>query len=483
MAEAMVTGGDGVTRPKKEVVRLLVAVILANFGDAFCVIMMSVALPDISDAYHISLATANWVQIGFAITGATIVMMSAAVQARIGLKKLFFYSRVLLVASCLLGLFSLNFPMMLVARLLQGFACGALFPIANTVVIQLIPPAKSGGILAINSASYGVSLAIAPVLAGLCLSFVSLTSMFAIPLVFGIVTTVMGRTWVFDVEPRENRNIDGPSIALSFAGLAALMYGFSQMTAKPKVALPLLAVGAALLVWFTVRQLHLKTPLLDLEPLRRHAFVTWDVLFYMTGALGEQAILLVLPLYLERACDLPAFAAGLLLMVVAGFYAAMDAASGKITDRYGMWPALSLGFLIMTVGLVAVILLAPGRNIAVMTVVCGLAILGFGLINVPGKDVVLEHVPSDLVPHTNSVYSTSTQIAGSMGSALFVGIVSADVLRGVADGTPRQDAYVTGFQNALWIAVAIEAAMFVASLWYSRQMVKHGINKIQGKEH
>ena len=50
--------------------------------------------------------------VGYAIVAATAVMTAATVLARIGLKKLFFWSRVLLIVSSLIGLFSLNFPIM-----------------------------------------------------------------------------------------------------------------------------------------------------------------------------------------------------------------------------------------------------------------------------------------------------------------------------------------------------------------------------------
>ncbi|NEG70452.1 MFS transporter [Bifidobacterium choloepi] len=476
-----ITGSDGVARSKHLVTLLLVTVILANFGDGYCTMMMSVALPDIADRYGITLADANWVTIGFAITAATIVMMTATIMQRIGLTKLFFWSRVFLIVGCLLGLFALNYPMMLVGRLLQGMAAGALFPIANSVVIRVVPPAHSGAILSLNSAAFGLSVAVAPLVSGLFLSYVSLRSIFLFPLVLAVATMIMGFAWVHNVEPRSYRKIDPLSVVLAAIGLATLMYGFNELTDKPAIAIPLLVVGIALLVWFARRQLHLPVPVLDLTPLRNHLYVTVDILLYMTGAMGQQAVLLLLPLYFERARDFTEFVSGVLMLIVTLFYAVFDVYSGRIVDKHGMWPAVFSGFALMTAGLVGTILLSGTHLIWLIVIVAGLGVMGFALINVPGKDVVLERVPSDLLSHVNAAYSTSTQIASSIGSALFVGILSADVVRLTARGISRSNAYVQGFQHSMWIAVAIEAVMTVVSLWYSRQMLKHHMARLGDK--
>ncbi|MCB5509547.1 MFS transporter, partial [Erysipelatoclostridium ramosum] len=74
----------------------------------------------------------------------------------IGLKKLFFWSRVLLIVSSLIGLFSLNFPMMLTSRLIQAVGSGLMFPTINTVIIRVVPAKISGRVVSLNSAIIGL---------------------------------------------------------------------------------------------------------------------------------------------------------------------------------------------------------------------------------------------------------------------------------------------------------------------------------------
>ncbi|ACL28792.1 drug resistance transporter, EmrB/QacA subfamily protein [Bifidobacterium animalis subsp. lactis AD011] len=357
----MITAKDGQQHSWKSVKLLIATLIVSTLGDGFCGVMMAVALPNISETYHVSIATANWVTVGYAIVAATAVMTAATVLARIGLKKLFFWSRVLLIVSSLIGLFSLNFPMMLTSRLIQAVGSGLMFPTINTVIIRVVPAKISGRVVSLNSAIIGLGIAVAPLLSGVFLTYVSLTSMYVVPLAVGIISILMGAKFMFDVEPRKQHPIDVLSIVLSFVGLAALMMGFSELTHRPLFAVPMLIAGVAVLVWFAVRQFHLDVPLLDLHPMK-HLYVSLGVLMYMAGAMGQQAVLLLLPLYLERACDYTPFVAGCFLLIMTLFYSGSVIVGGKTVDRSGMWPVVSSGFLLMVIGLFATFFAAPPRS-------------------------------------------------------------------------------------------------------------------------
>lgn len=63
---------------------------------------------------------------------------------------------------------------------------------------------------------------------------------------------------------------------------------------------------------------------------------------------------MLLPLYLERACTYTPFAAGCFLLILTLFYAGAVLYAGKRVDRHGMWPIVSVGFVLLTVGLFAI---------------------------------------------------------------------------------------------------------------------------------
>lgn len=469
----MVTAKDGRQHSWGSIKLLLATLIVSTLGDGFCGVMMSVALPDISETYHISLSVANWVTVGYAIVAATAVMCAATVLARYGLRKLFFFSRVLLIVSSVIGLFSLNFPMMLGSRLIQAVGSGLMFPTINTVIIRIVPERYSGRIVSLNSAIIGLGIAVAPLLSGLFLTYVSLTSMYVVPLVIGIISLAMGVKFMFDVEARQDRRIDLTSVLLAFIGLTMLMLGFSELTHRTLMASCMLMAGLVVLAWFTMRQLHMDRPLLNIHPLK-HLSVSIGVVMYIMGGMGQQAVLLLLPLYLERACDYSDAASGGFLLIVALIYSGVTLVAGKSVDSHGIWPVLPIGFLVLAVGMLAVFGIAPLRNAWLIAVIAGVAASGYALVNVPDKDVVLESVPDTDTADVSSVFSTGAQIASSIGSALFVGILSADVLHRTAEGVNRHAAYAYGFQHSVLVGAIIEGITLVVAVWYAREMVKHG---------
>lgn len=477
----MLTGKDGSQHSWGSIKLLIATLIVSTLGDGFCGVMMAVALPNISETYHISLSTANLVTFGYSIVAATAVMSAATTLKRYGLRKLFFFSRILLIVSSAIGLFSLNFPMMLGSRLIQAVGSGLMYPTINTVIIRGVPDKISGQVVSLNSAIIGIGIAVAPILSGLFLTYVSLTSMYIVPLVIGIISLIMGMRFVFNIENREPLTLDALSILLAFAGLAFMMIGFSELTHRPTTALMMIVVGALILAWFTRRQFHIKTPLIDLQPMRRPA-VSIGVLLYIAGSMGQQAVLLLLPLYLERSVGYTPFVAGALLLIVALAYSGAIIISGRSVDRRGMWPIVSIGFLVMTVGMFALVLGAPTHSALLAVILGSFAVVGDAFINVPDKDVVFEMLPDQQVPDTSALYSTGAQIGGSLASALFVGILSANVLRLESHNVTRDIAYSTGFQRSILVAAIFEAVMLVVSVWYSRQMVRHGLSTLDGSQ-
>lgn len=474
----MITAKDGQQHSWKSIKLMILTLIVSTLGDGFCGVMTAVALPNISETYHISLATANWVTFGYSIVAATAVMAAATVLSHYGLRKLFFFSRIMLIASSLIGLFSLNFPMMLGSRLIQAVGSGLMYPTINTAILRVVPSKVSGQVISINSAVIGLGIAIAPLLSGLFLTYVSLTSMYIVPLVIGIISLIMGTRFIFDIEAHTNRKLEIISLLLAFFGLAGVMTGFSELTHRPAMAIGMLVAGLLVLVGFAVRQLRIENPLLNIRPMK-HAYVSVGVLLYMGGGMGQQAVLLLLPLYLERACDYTAFIAGAFLLIVALIYSGATILGGRSVDKKGMWPVVSCGFAVLVIGLFATYGVAPLKNAWLVVLIGSFAVLGYALVNVPDKDVVLEYVPDNEIPDVSSIFSTGAQIASSLGSALFVGVLSADVLRQTEAGVNRHAAYANGFQHSVLIAAILELVLLAISLWYSRYMVKHNMNTLK----
>lgn len=101
-----------------------------------------------------------------------------------------------------------------------------------------------------------------------------------------------------------------------------------------------------------------------------------------------------------------------------------------------------------------------------------LACAGIGTEYPAIKSVDLEVLDPELSASGSSIHSTLVQIAGSISSALFVGLMSGQVHRLMADGMAKAQAYSAGFSTTVYLAVAFVVVAAILSVVYARHVVK-----------
>ena len=111
--------------------------------------------------------------------------------------------------------------------------------------------------------------------------------------------------------------------------------------------------------------------------------------------------------------------------------------------------------------------------VAVLIILSSAAVYaGAGFVVAPSKTAALGTLPPATYSAGASINSTAVQIASAIGSSLFVGVLSADVLRDTAAGAAKASAYAAAFEHTLSIAVVIAAAGLLVAFFYARAMRK-----------
>ncbi len=459
-------------KSQKNVTLVLAILMASTFSASFSQSMMNIALPHIADKFGVTLSIANWVVIGFTIVAATAITMAAALMSRIGLRKLFVFSAGCLAVGSLIGVLSFSFPVLIAARLVQAIATGMLYPVVTGVIAILVGTDRRGAVLALNSGIIGIGQAVGPLISGLLLTYFDLHIMFIPTLVLGIALVVAGVFVLYDVEDRSRTPIDLLSVALAFVGLATLMYGLGELTHDTLPAVIGLVIGAVVLAIFVIRQLKIKTPLLNLSPLRHSGF-TIGVALVMFGMMGTAAMSLLLPLFYEGTTGDTPFEAGILISIPLVAYGLLAVVGGKIFDKKGIFPVVPFGYLLAVIGFLGIFFTAQHvLPYAVLAFSFGIYV-GNSFIVAPSKTMALNLLSKDLYSYGAAINSIFVQIANSIGASLFVGILSADVLRETAHGMSRASAYGVGFSHALIISIVIAVAALILAFAYSWKMRKH----------
>ena len=446
---------------------LLACSFTASFGQS----MMNVALPELAERFGVTLSIANWVIVGYMVVAATAIMLSAFMLRRLGLRRVFFVGAGALALGSACALLSQDFPMLFASRLVQAVGTGLFFPSVTSVIMTNSPAAVRGTRLALNSGVIAVGLAISPTASGFALTQFGWRAMFVVSLAMSVALLAVGFFRIHGGPSTKRVPIDALSVMLGPLGLAAFLYGLGEVTRDLAPSLAALAVGAVLLALFAWRQFALDSPLLDLHPLVHPRFAV-GILLVMVGMLTSFSMSILLPLYYEGALGYTAFFAGLLLLGPVLVNAAFTFLGGRVFDRHGAWPLIPAGLVLVLVGQAAAFFSAESM-IAILIVLSSAAVYASAAFVVaPSKTAALGTLPSAMYSAGASINSTAAQIASAIGSSLFVGVLSADVLRDTAAGAAKASAYAAAFEHTLSIAVVIAAAGLLVAFFYARAMRK-----------
>ena len=446
---------------------LLACSFTASFGQS----MMNVALPELAERFGVTLSIANWVIVGYMVVAATAIMLSAFMLRRLGLRRVFFVGAGALALGSACALLSQDFPMLFASRLVQAVGTGLFFPSVTSVIMTNSPAAVRGTRLALNSGVIAVGLAISPTASGFALTQFGWRAMFVVSLAMSVALLAVGFFRIHGGPSTKRVPIDALSVMLGPLGLAAFLYGLGEVTRDLAPSLAALAVGAVLLALFAWRQFALESPLLDLHPLVHPRFAV-GILLVMVGMLTSFSMSILLPLYYEGALGYTAFFAGLLLLGPVLVNAAFTFLGGRVFDRHGAWPLIPAGLVLVLVGQAAAFFSAESM-IAILIVLSSAAVYaGAGFVVAPSKTAALGTLPPATYSAGASINSTAAQIASAIGSSLFVGVLSADVLRDTAAGAAKASAYAAAFERTLSIAVVIAAAGLLVAFFYARAMRK-----------
>lgn len=446
---------------------MLASNLLASFSQS----LMNIALDQVATDFRVSLSIANWMVLGFTIVAATVITTAASLLKRYGIRKVMTFGYIACFCGSLLGFLSWDFASMVAARLIQALTVGLFFPVITSVILTISPQGKRATMLAINSGVIGIGLAFAPLVAGLILTYAGLHALFLVPLALSLLLLVLGFFALHDIYARQNKRVDLPSVLLSFFGLGIFILGLNEITRYFAPSTICMLVGLAVILAFAYRQVHLEDPLLDLSPLKHPKFVTGEILM-MLGYMGSIYMSLLVPLYLEGTVGETAFVAGSMLTLPILCYALACFVGGHIEDKHGIWPLVPVGFLILLLGFIGMEITSSLMFVIAMIVCVAVSFIGVGLVFPTLKATDLGTLPREIYAHGSSIHSVLVQIAGSLGSALFVGIMSADADRAMAQGLSKADAYAQGFSHTLTIDIAIIAVAFIVSIFFARKVRK-----------
>src|SRR5476649_2148201 len=181
---------------------------LATFMQVLDTTIANVALPTISGNLGVSSEQGTWVITSFAVSNAIALPLTGWLSRRFGEVKLFLWATILFVLASFLCGISTSMPELIGFRVLQGLVAGPLYPMTQTLLIAVYPPARRGMALAL-------------------LAMVSVVAPIAGPILGGLITVNNTWPWIFF--------INVPIGIFASMVVANQMKGRVETTTRPKV--------------------------------------------------------------------------------------------------------------------------------------------------------------------------------------------------------------------------------------------------------
>lgn len=281
--------------------------------------------------------------------------------------------------------------MLLIARIIQAVGSGVFIPLMMNTILAVTPKNKLGTYLSLGGCTITFGPAFAPVVCGALVTNLGWRSIFIAPIAVMVLLCVLGFFYVKDLENSE-AHLDAPSVTLSGVTLFALSFGLAEIAIDTVLGAVSLIIAVAAAGVFVARQLSCQYPLIELSPIRRVSF--WPAaVFALVSLMSTFSMSVLLPLYLEGACGITAFVAGVVMLIPVLCNAASTLISGRIMDKRGGWPLIPLGFASIAVGFAFMAIFASTYSIVAMFFASALVFIGVGMSLAPSQTAGLRTLP------------------------------------------------------------------------------------------
>lgn len=413
--------GKGITRGK-----ILAAMLFGMFIAILNQTLLNVALPKINTEFNISASTGQWLMTGFMLVNGILIPISAFLFNKYSYRKLFIIGLALFTLGSLVCAISFNFPIMMSGRVLQAIGAGILMPLGSNVIVTIFPPEKRGVAMGTMGIAMILAPAIGPTLSGYIVQNYDWNVMFYGMFFIGIIAIVIGLFWFKLHQSTTNPKADIPGIIYSTIGFGSLLYGFSEAGNKgwgSTEIVTMFIVGTVFIIFFILRELRMKAPMLSLEVLKYPTY-TLTTVINMIVMMSLYGGMILLPLYLQNLRGFSALDSGLLLLPGALVMGALGPVAGKLLDTIGIKPLAIFGIGIMTYATWELSKLNMDTTYLHIMWIYIVRSFGMAFVMMPIMTAGMNALPPRLISHGNAFVNTMRQLAGSIGTAILVTVMT-----------------------------------------------------------
>jgi DHA2 family multidrug resistance protein len=462
------------------------SVMLATFMVVLDSSVANVALPHIAGNLSASTDESTWVLTSYLVSNAIMLPAAGWISRRIGRKRLLIVSILIFTAASLICGMAINMPMLIVARVLQGFGGGGMLPLAQSILLESFPPRKQGTAMAVFGVGIVVAPVIGPTLGGWITDSYSWRWIFYVNLPVGLLALFMVSLFIED-PPYLRHAFQGAIDYLGF-GMMALWLGTLQLVldkgqeadwfAAPWICWTA-AVSVIALLGFILRELMIREPIVQLRILANRNFLVGTVITCLYGVV-LYGVTAELPLFLQTQMGYSAMESGLTVSPRGLGSMISMILVGILVNYIDARILLGCGFAIF--GYSSILLSHINFAISMGSVAWPNFMNGFagGFVFVPLTTMSMGLLRKQEIGNAAGIYNLMRNLGGSVGIAG----VTTFLVRGaqvhqnylgadIAAGNPVAASMLRSLQAKFMVEGASAASAYQQAMGYLYQSVQH----------
>lgn len=402
---------------------------LGTFIEVVDTSVANVALPHIAGTFGAGTDEITWVITSYLVANAVILPLTGWIGNFFGRKRAYLFCLILFTLASLGSGAAPSLPFMILMRVIQGLAGGAMVPMSQAILLETFPKEEHGKAMALFGVGVIFGPILGPTLGGWITDNWTWPWIFYINIPVGIVAFILGYFLIEDPSylKKPEGKVDYASFFFVALGLGSLEIvlnrgerydwfesGFIRFWSAMAV------IGIFLFIW---RSLTSENPLVNLKIMKNIEYSTGTLLIFLLG-FGLYGSFVMLPLFCQHILGYTSTWAG--LVISPGGFASLLAMAfvGNLIGRIDSRILVFIGIFLNFASLYILTFINNSTDFGFMMISRLLQGFGLGCLFVPIAVSSYSRVPKNLMGQATGLFNLLRNEGGSVGIAISTTILS-----------------------------------------------------------